>query len=78
MRFILNISLITLIGLLGACSASKKLSTSNLAFIYQNSQNQLDAQVGINHINAVISELHFSINSDKLLYAKKIDNEKIL
>jgi GWxTD domain-containing protein len=78
MRFILNKSIITLIGLLGACSASKRLSTSNLAFIYQNSKNQLDAQVGINHINAVISELHFSINSDKLLYAKKIDNENFV
>ena len=68
--FFLFLSLIALYG----CSSTKKLSSRNLSFIYQNEKNSIRANFGVYHKDAVNSELQFSINSTDLLYAKNLEN----
>lgn len=53
------------------CSGPQKLSTSNLAYLYQNTQNALYFEAGVFHNNAVSSEIQFGLPSDQLLYTKK-------
>ena len=74
-----NSILFILLGLLAfGCSSSKKLSNSNLAFIYQQKLNNLNTEVSVTHVNAVISKLNFSLKSDELLYAKKNNDENFV
>lgn len=53
------------------CKTTQKLSTSNLSFIYQPDKNLIQSSFRLFHKDAVSTELHFSLNSNNLLYAKK-------
>jgi|TARA_B110000046_G_scaffold53324_1_gene59738 GWxTD domain-containing protein len=63
-----------LIGTLLGCSGPVRLSSQNLAYIYQKEKNLLESKMVVHHLNAVNSDLHFSISSKNLLYSKKPDD----
>ncbi len=65
--------LLTSLILLSACSDTFR-STNNLAYLYKKEKTSLHPNFKIYHKNDSISELHFSMHSEELLYVRNPSN----
>ena len=62
--------------LLSYCSATKRISSSNLSFIYKPNLNVLHPLYQVFHNTDSTSQLHFKFFTDELLYNRKEDGKK--
>lgn len=59
-----------LIGTLFSCETNKRISSQNVAFLYKREAPTFNPEFSVLHINDSISELHFKISSNQVLYAR--------
>ncbi len=64
------IIIFALIGILFSCETNKRISNQNVAFLYKREAASFNPEFSVLHINDSVSELHFKISSNQVLYAR--------